>query len=91
MRAGYSWDGGVDHHVTGPGPERLAPDAATQAFFDHEPGHVLVARDADGEPCGYAIAFGADTVVAARARRSASRAAGSRTRAGEKRSCGGTR
>ena len=61
VRAGYSWDGGVDHHVTGPGPERLAPDAATQAFFDSEPGHVLVARDAEGEPCGYAIAFGADT------------------------------
>ena len=61
MRAGYSWDGGVDHHVTGPGAERLAPDAATQAFFDAEPEHVLVARDADGEPCGYAIAFGADT------------------------------
>jgi hypothetical protein len=61
VRAGYSWDGGVDHHVTGPGLEQLAPDPATQAFFDQEPGHVLVARDADGEPCGYAIAFGADT------------------------------
>ena len=46
VRAGYSWDGGVDHHVTGPGTEPLAPDAATQAFFDAEPDHVLVARDA---------------------------------------------
>jgi hypothetical protein len=61
VRAGYSWDGGVDHHVTGPGPEALAPDPGTQAFFDSEPGHVLVARDGDGEPCGYAIAFPADT------------------------------
>ena len=61
VRAGYSWDGGVDHHVTGPGPEQLAPDDATQAYFDSEPGHVLVARDAAGEPCGYAIAFAADT------------------------------
>ncbi len=61
VRAGYSWDGGVDHHITGPGPERLAPDAATQAFFDSEPGHVLVARDAESEPRGYAIAFAADT------------------------------
>jgi hypothetical protein len=59
VRAGYSWDGALDHHVTGPAPgdERLADDDATRAYFLHEPGHVLVARDAVATPCGYSIAF----------------------------------
>jgi hypothetical protein len=63
VRAGYSWDGGVDHHVTGPEPgdEELAADDATRAYFVHEPRHVLLARDPDGNPCGYAVAFPADT------------------------------
>jgi hypothetical protein len=63
VRSGFSWDGGVDHHVTGPEPgdEELAPDAATRAFFEREPQHVLVARDPDGRPCGYSIAFTAGT------------------------------
>ena len=63
VRAGYSWDGGVDHHVTGPEPgdDDLAPDEATRAYFTDEPRHVLLARDADGHPCGYAVAFPSDT------------------------------
>ena len=75
VRAGYSWDGAVDHHVTGPAPgdECLAPDAATRAFFEHEPQHVLVARDADGTPRGYSIAYPGRHRLAARARRPAAR------------------
>ena len=63
VRAGYSWDGGMDHHVTGPAPgdEQFAGDDATRAYFLHEPQHVLVARDAAGTPCGYSIAFAAGT------------------------------
>jgi hypothetical protein len=63
VRSGFSWDGGVDHHVTGPEPgdEELAPDAATRAFFRSEPGHVLIARDPDGRPRGYSIAFTSGT------------------------------
>ena len=59
VRAGYSWDGGFDHHVSAAPPPTtaLAPDAATRAFFAHEPEHVLVARDAAGEPAGYAIVY----------------------------------
>jgi hypothetical protein len=68
VRAGYSWDGGVDHHVTGPGAERLAPDAATQATRSPSP---PTRRPNSLTPIRGSVA-------------------GSRTRAGEKRSSGGT-
>ena len=50
VRSGFGWDGSVDHHVTGPQPgdDAIVPDATTRAFFERDPGHVLVARDPDG-------------------------------------------
>ena len=90
VRAGYSWDGGVDHHVTGPGPEQLAPDDATQAYFDSEPGRVLVARDAAASRAGLRSRSPRTPLRRSRAPIRGS-AAGSRTHAGEKRSCGATR
>ena len=90
VRAGYSWDGGVDHHVTGPGTETARARRRDAGVLRPEPGHVLVARDADGEPCGYAIAF-PPTPTRRSPTPTRGSVAGSRTRAGVKRSCGGTR
>ena len=55
IRSGFGWDGSIDHHVTGPQPgdEAVVP----RAFLERDPGHVLVARDPDGRPCGYSIAY----------------------------------
>ena len=57
VRAGYSWE--FEHHVGCALPDdvELAPDGETALFFEREPNHVLVARDAAGEPAGYAIAY----------------------------------
>ena len=76
IRSGFGWDGSIDHHVTGPQPgdEAVVP----RAFLERDPGHVLVARDPEGRPCGYSIAYTAGE-RAGRARRAA-RSAGSRTR-----------
>ena len=61
IRSGFGWDGSIDHHVTGPQPgdEEVVGDVATRAFFEREPGHVLVGARPDGTPCGYSIAYAA--------------------------------
>ena len=55
IRAGFGWDGSIDHHVTGPQPgdEAVVP----RSFLERDGGHVLVARDPEGRPCGYSIAY----------------------------------
>ena len=64
VRAGYSWDGGIDHHVTGPAPgdEQLAPRRGhARVLRATSPSTCSSRATPPATPCGYAIAFAAGT------------------------------